>query len=158
MANAAIQQLADLVADQINGSAATFGTWGTNAGMISATRVYRIKRDLSDAPDVTGVPLVQVSIYEETRQLLNRDIASLRSLSVNICVIQKIDPNDNAQCDPLLALSDQFADFFTPIGVAIDDIRYVLAVIEKPALYVPDDLDQEGVFVSVTRLTYQLAM
>jgi hypothetical protein len=158
MPEAVIQELADFVVEQINANAATFGTWGADNGTIAATRVYRIKKDLTDAPGITGVPLVQVSFYDETMQLLNRELASLRTLALNVCIIQNVNPDDNSQCDPLVALSDQLVNFFIPIGVQIGSHRYALSVIEKPALYLPEDLDQEAAFVSVTRFIYQLAM
>jgi hypothetical protein len=159
MANSRIQLIADQVVTTINANVAAFGTWGTAAANIAAARVYTIKKDLTDAPDVTGVPLVIVAMGDKKREPANRAICRF-DLAVHIAIQQKVNPLVNAQVDPVLGLAEQLDDFWiAPANrvVAVPGLGNVeIQSTDTLALYVPEHMDQFKVCTSVLQLNFVL--
>lgn len=155
--------VADAVAAALNGNAwtATTDAW-TPPDPIGATRVYIAKRELKDYPPSNQPPLVSVRIADSKRDPFSRSTSKF-DFSIDIDTQQRVDPADNAEGDAVLDLAEQFADYFDPtkgrgrqlVVSGVGTCQCML--IEKPAIYSPDHLDQYRLMLAVVRLNFVFA-
>jgi len=129
-----------------------------------AKRAYIVKNDVKDIPTFENPPLVVVRLSNDARNQKFRN-ASLYDFSIDVDAQQQVDPTVNAQCDAILDLMEAFANFFAPekgvMGVLTivagpPAVKATCVSVEKPALYVPDHLDQYRVCTAVLRLNFNL--
>ncbi|MGD9856514.1 MAG: hypothetical protein AB7U20_16325 [Planctomycetaceae bacterium] len=137
-----ITQVADAVVAELN--AATFSQ------SFTATRAYVPRCELPDLKTltVTVVPS-SVSVTAAARGATQQDVA------IDIAVQQKLDSEQNAALDPLLALAEEIAEHFRGKRVAgFQDA--IWSKTEFTALYAPEHLEQLRTFTSVVTLTFRI--
>jgi hypothetical protein len=157
--SARIRLLADAVVALINANAAGFGTFGDVEGTIEAARVYTVKKDLTDLPDETEVPLVQVALGGKTRVPATRE-ASQFEFAIDVAVRARVDTTSNTDADAVLDLAEGLEDFFVApanriVAVAgVGNCQLQSTEWPAPAMYVPDQMNEDGACVSVLRLNF----
>ncbi|MGE0375340.1 MAG: hypothetical protein AB7I48_11650 [Planctomycetaceae bacterium] len=97
---------------------------------------------------MTVVPS-SVSVTAAARGATQQDVA------IDIAVQQKLDSEQNAALDPLLALAEEIAEHFRGKRVAgFQDA--IWSKTEFTALYAPEHLEQLRTFTSVVTLTFRI--
>jgi hypothetical protein len=163
---ALVRLLGDAVVAELNGQAwpqPATAAWEVPESF-NARRAYIVKNDVKDIPTNGDPPLIVVRLSNDARNLKFRN-ASLYDFSIDVDAQQQVDPNDNDQCDAILDLMEAFANYFSP-GNGVTGVITIVAgppavkatcvSVEKPALYVPDHLDQYRVCTAVLRLNFNL--
>ena len=137
-----ITQVANAVVSELN--AATFSQ------PFTATRAYVPRCELPDLKTltVTVVPS-SASVTAAGRGPAQHDVA------IDIAVQQKIDSEQNAALDPLLALAEEIAEHFRAkrLSTFMDALW---SRTEFTALYAPEHLEQLRTFTSVVTLTFRI--
>lgn len=137
-----ITDVADAVVAELN--AATFSQ------SFTAKRHYQPRYELADLQTlhVTVIP------SGLTTQLLGRG-QSQREVAIDIAVQKKLDQEQNADVDPLMALAEEIAEHFR--GRRLTDFpNAIWSKTEHRAIYATEHLQQYRQFTSVMTLTFKV--
>ena len=116
----------------------------------TATRAYRPVFDLAE------LKTLRVTVVPKGIEILNLSRhANQNDVSVDVAVQKKVNPDDLAELDSLMALTEQIGDFFR--------LRRLTALpgalwtkTENVPVYSPEHLEQKQVFTSVLTLTFRV--
>ena len=134
-------QIADAVVEQLNA--------GGFSRQFTATRKYLPSYRLRDLKDlrVTVVPTA-VNEQSESRQTPRLEY------EVQIGIQQQVDLDDASSIDPLVALAEEIKDRFR-FQRLTELPEAMLTAAEIDPLFVPDELEDKRVFVSIVNLTFR---
>jgi hypothetical protein len=137
-----VVDIADAVVASLNG--ATFSQ------AVSAERKYVPAVDLADLADlhVTVVPRA-VAITTATRD------SSYFDCSVDVGIQQKVNPDDVAELDALVNLTQEVVDHLRMRRLESMPYAAWMSIANDP-VFAPEHLDQERAFTSVVSVTYRV--
>ena len=137
-----IAEIADAVVAELN--AHTFSL------QFTANRHYQPRYELAE------LKMLQVTVIPSglTTQLLGRG-QSQREVAIDIAVQQKLDQENNATLDPLMALAEEIAEHFR--GRRLTNSPHAIwSKTEHRAIYATEHLQQYRQFTSVMTLTFRV--
>ncbi len=137
-----ITQVTEAVVAELN--AATFSL------PVTATRSYLPRVELADLKTlkVTVVPS-SVSVVTASRGQVQQDVA------IDVAVQQKLNSEQNADLDPLLALAEEIAAHFQGKRLASLPEAVWMKTEFKP-IYAPEHIEQLRTFTSVLTLAFRV--
>ncbi|MGD8453655.1 MAG: hypothetical protein PVJ57_17725 [Phycisphaerae bacterium] len=142
MAQASIITLANAITVDLNG--------GTFEGRFVAQRGYR---PVVELPDITGAIVTVVPAS------LKGEVADRRSWfyddRIYIGLLKKVDPEDLAELDGLMALVEEIGDHLIGSELAAFPEARCLAI-ENDPLFSPEHLEQRRQFTSLLTAVYRL--
>ena len=140
-----IIDVADAVVAELNGAPA-----GTFAQAFTAARHYRPQFDLAE------LKTLRVSVVPKAIAVtgLMRS-ANQHDVSIDVAVQKKVSPDDAAELDGLMTLTEQIADFFRLRRLAALP-QALWTKTDNVPVYSPEHLEQKQVFTSVLTFSYRV--
>jgi len=137
--SSAIATIAEAIKDALNGEDFSMD--------FTAARVYRPSYDLKDVKDLTVV----VAPRANEITLLNRRDDQYE-VTVQIGVLKKLDDEDNAEIDPLMALVQEICEFLSRKAMGTG----LWLSTKNDPIYLAEHLHQYRQFTSVITATYRV--
>lgn len=124
------------------------------AGQTWAVPVTGFSRKYVPVLDLRSVDGVQVTVVPRSVQIANADRSrTAHEVAVDVAIQRKVASVNPADCDPLMELSQQMADFLTRLTLPDVPQASWLRIASAP-IYLPEHLTAKQMFTAVSTVTY----